>query len=96
MKLPSGDGDAVYQFVIKIAARGLVFIKCYRAQARGVVISITLLAGFFPRLQVTFVDRYWEISIWVTLCERSGQNHRIIGLTLLSCGIRFLGLSRRD
>ena len=35
MKHPSGDGDAVYQFVIKIAARVLVFIKCYRARVRG-------------------------------------------------------------
>ena len=52
MKHPSGDGDAVYQFVIKIVARVLVFIKCYRAQARGVVIFITLLAGFVPLLQV--------------------------------------------
>ena len=52
MKLPSGDGDAVYQFVIKIAARVLVFIKCYRARVRGVVIFITLLAGFVPLLQV--------------------------------------------
>ena len=52
MKHPSGDGDAVYQFVIKIAARVLVFIKCYRAQVRGVVIFITLLAGFVPLLQV--------------------------------------------
>ena len=73
MKHPSGDGDAVYQFVIKIAARVLVFIKCYRAQVRGVVIFITLLAGFVPRLQVTFIDRYWEIYIRVTRCERSGQ-----------------------
>ena len=46
VKHPSGDGDAVYQFVIKIAARVLVFIKCYRAQVRGVVICTTLLAGF--------------------------------------------------
>ena len=52
MKHPSGDGDAVYQFVIKIAARVLVFIKCYRARVRGVVIFITLLAGFVPLLQV--------------------------------------------
>ena len=52
MKHPSGDGDAVYQFVIKIAARVLVFIKCYRAHVRGVVIFITLLAGFVPLLQV--------------------------------------------
>ena len=73
MKLPSGDGDAVYQFVIKIAARGLVFIKCYRAQARGVVISITLLAGFFPRLQVTPLALLEGFSIRVTRCERSGQ-----------------------
>ena len=59
MKHPSGDGDAVLS--IKIAARVLVFIKCYRAQVRGVVIFTTLLAGFVPRLQVTFIDRYWEI-----------------------------------
>ena len=52
MKHPSGDGDAVYQFVIKIAARVLVFIKCYRARVRGVVIFVTLLAGFVPLLQV--------------------------------------------
>ena len=31
VKLPSGDGDAVYQIIIEIAARVLVFIKCYRA-----------------------------------------------------------------
>ena len=55
MKHPSGDGDAVYQFVIKIAARVLVFIKCCRAQVRGVVIFIMLLAGFVPLLQVTFI-----------------------------------------
>ena len=50
MKHPSGDGDAVLS--IKIAARVLVFIKCYRAVVRGVVIFITLLAGFVPLLQV--------------------------------------------
>ena len=32
VKHPSGDGDAAYQFVIKIAARVLVFIKDYQAQ----------------------------------------------------------------
>ena len=53
MKHPSGDGDAVLS--IKIAARVLVFIKCYRAVVRGVVIFITLLAGFVPLLQVAFV-----------------------------------------
>ena len=61
VKHPSRDGDAVYQFVIKIAAEVLVFIKDCRAVDRGVVISTTLLAGFVPRLQVTFIDRYWEI-----------------------------------
>ena len=37
-----GNGAAVLS--IKIAARVLVFIKCYRAVVRGVVIFITLLA----------------------------------------------------
>ena len=55
MKHLFGDGVAVYQFVIKIAARVLVFIKCYRAQVRGMVIFIMLLAGFVPLLQVTFI-----------------------------------------
>ena len=32
VKHPSGDGDAAYQFVIKIDARVLVFIKDYQAQ----------------------------------------------------------------
>ena len=32
MKLPSGDGDAVYQFVIEIATEVLVFIKDCRAR----------------------------------------------------------------
>jgi hypothetical protein len=31
-----------------------VFIKNYQAQVRGVVIFITLLAGFVPLLQVMF------------------------------------------
>ena len=31
VKLPSGDGDAVYQFVIKIATEVLVFIMDCRA-----------------------------------------------------------------
>ena len=32
VKHPSGDGDAAYQFVIKIDARVLVFIKSYHAK----------------------------------------------------------------
>ena len=52
VKHPSGDGDAVYQFVIKIAAEVLVFIKDCRTLVGGVVIFITLLAGFVPLLQV--------------------------------------------
>ena len=50
MKLPSGDGDAVYR--IKIAAEVFVFIKDCRALVGGVVIFIALLAGFVPLLQV--------------------------------------------
>ena len=50
MKHPSGDGDAVYP--IKIAAEVLVFIKDCRTLVGGVVIFITLLAGFVPLLQV--------------------------------------------
>ena len=45
VKHPSGDGDAVYRK--KIAVEVLVFIENYRAQVRGVVIFITLLAGLF-------------------------------------------------
>ena len=45
VKHPSGDGDAVYR--IKIVVEVLVFIKNYRAQVRGVVIFITLLADLF-------------------------------------------------
>jgi hypothetical protein len=73
VKHPSGDGDTVYQFVIKIAARVLVFIKCYRARVRGVVIFITLLAGFIPHLQVTPLVLLEGFTVRVTRCERSGQ-----------------------
>ena len=73
MKHPSGDGDAVYQFVIKIAARVLVFIKCYRARVRGVVIFIMLLAGFIPHLQVTPLVLLEGFTVRVTRCENSGH-----------------------
>ena len=42
------------------------------------MISITLLAGFVPLLQVTFIV-VGRILIRITRCERSGQNHRIAG-----------------
>ena len=88
MKHPSGDGDAVYQFVIKIVARVLVFIKCYRAQARGVVIFITLLAGFIPHLQVTFIDVVGRIYLSGLLAVKDrDNNHRIISLTPLSSAV---------
>ena len=83
MKHPSGDGDAVFQFVIKIAARVLVFIKCYHARVRGVVIFITLLAGFIPHLQVTPLVLLEGFIIRVSRCERSGNNQRIIPLILI-------------
>jgi len=38
-----------------------------------VVISITLLAGFVPLLQVTFFALLEGFSIRVARCERSGQ-----------------------
>jgi hypothetical protein len=47
-----------------------------------VVIFITLLAGFVPLLQVTFIALLEDLSIWFTRCERSGQNSRIIALIL--------------
>jgi hypothetical protein len=50
---PSGE-TALPCYQIKIVARVLVFIKNYQAQVSGVVILITLLAGFVPLLQVTF------------------------------------------
>jgi hypothetical protein len=50
---PSGETPLpCYQ--IEIAARVLVLIKNYQARVCGVVIFITLLAGFVPLLQVTF------------------------------------------
>ena len=78
VKHPSGDGDAVYQFVIKIAAEVLVFIKDCCAVVRGVVISTTLLAGFIPHLQVTPLVLLEGFIVRVTRCERLGQNQRII------------------
>jgi hypothetical protein len=47
------------------------------------VIFIMLLAGFVPLLQVTFFALLEDLSIWLTRCERSGQNSRIIGLILI-------------
>ena len=40
-------GTALPYYPIYIAARVLAFIENYRAQVRGVVIFITLLAGLF-------------------------------------------------
>ena len=65
VKHPSGDGDAVYQFVIKIVAEVLVFIKDCRTLFGGVVIFIMLLAGFVPHLQVTFIDVVGRIYLLV-------------------------------
>jgi hypothetical protein len=45
-----------------------------------VVIFITLLAGFVPLLQVTFITLLEDLSIGLTHCEILGQNSRIIGV----------------
>jgi hypothetical protein len=52
------------------------------------VISIMLLAGFVPLLQVTFIALLEDLSIGLTRCERSGQNSRIIGVILIRLGSR--------
>jgi hypothetical protein len=86
VKYPSGDGDAVYQFIIKIYADVLVFIKNCRGLVSSVVIFIMLLAGFVPHLQVTFFMLLEDLSIGLTRCERPRQNSRIIGVILIMRG----------
>jgi hypothetical protein len=49
-----------------------------------VVIFITLLAGFIPLLQVTFIALLEDYLSRLTRCERSGQNSRIIPLILIT------------
>jgi hypothetical protein len=53
-RVSSLRGNGAAMFIKYIAVKVLVFIKDYQAQVRGVVIFITLLAGFIPLLQVTF------------------------------------------
>ena len=74
MKHPSGDGDAVYQILIKIAVRVLVFIKYYRALGlmRGVLHHVA--CWIIPHLQVASLALLEGLIYRWIRCERSGQN----------------------
>jgi hypothetical protein len=76
-----GNGAPCYQ--ITIAARVLVFIKNYQAQVCGVVIFITLLAGFVPLLQVTFFVLLEDFYPGRLAMKDRDKTHRITGVTLI-------------
>ena len=60
MKLPSGDGDAAYQFVIKIAARVLVFIKDYQAQVLRRIVYQYVACWIYSPPSGDVHRRYWK------------------------------------
>jgi hypothetical protein len=76
-----GNGAAV--FIKYIVVKVLVFIKDYQAQVWGVVIFITLLAGFIPLLQVTFFALLEDLYPGRLAMKDRDKTHRIIGLILI-------------
>jgi hypothetical protein len=79
---------------IKIVVRILVFIKDYRAVVWGVVIFITLLAGFVPLLQVTFFMLLEDFYTGRIAMKDRDKTQGSLAWSL-SCGIRLLGWSPR-